>query len=71
MGRCLLGMSRPSGKEEAPFVRIFVVYGSITLTLRGTIKAIGSIVLPYTLYARAISHSETFRALLGRKHMPR
>lgn len=40
-------------------------------TLRGTMKAIGSTVAPYILYARAISHSPTFKALRGRKHMPR
>jgi len=39
--------------------------------LRGTMKAKGSTVVPDTLYARAISHSETFKDLRGKKHMPR
>ena len=40
-------------------------------TFRGTMNAMGSTVEPYSLYARAISHSATFNALRGRKHMPR
>jgi len=42
---------------------------------RGTTKAMGSIVPAdgeaMILYARAISHSDTLSALLGRKHIPR
>jgi hypothetical protein len=40
-------------------------------TFRGTMKAIGSMEEPATLYARAISQSETLNARRGRKHMPR
>ena len=40
-------------------------------TLRGTMKAMGSTLVPYTLYARAISQSDTLSARRGRKHMPR
>ncbi len=39
--------------------------------LRGTMNAMGSIEDPWTLYARAISHSLMLRARRGRKHMPR
>ena len=43
--------------------------------LRGTTKAMGSIqddeADEITLYARAISHSETLSARRGRKHIPR
>jgi len=41
------------------------------ITLRGTMKAIGSIPDATTLYARAISQSDTLNARRGRKHMPR
>lgn len=42
-----------------------------SLTLRGTIKAMASMPEAATLYARAISHSETLSARRGRKHIPR
>ena len=41
------------------------------LTFRGTTNEIGSMTVPEILYARAISHSDTFSALRGRKHIPR
>lgn len=44
---------------------------TMILTRRGTINAIGSTPLLVTLNALAISHSETSKARLGRKHMPR
>lgn len=40
-------------------------------TFRGTTNAMGSIVVPATLNARAISHSPTLRARRGRKPIPR
>lgn len=50
-----------------------VFHGKIELihTLRGTTNAIGSMQVPATLYARAISQSETLSARRGRKHIPR